>query len=191
MKEIVSDIKAQLLILGSIVAIMWGIEILNETIFRHDLDALGILPRQIIGLRGLIFAPFLHGSSAHLAANTIPFLVLGWLIMAQGMADFIIVSIICIFVGGLATWLFGANALHIGASGVIFGYLGFLLARCYFDRRLSSGAIALFVGSTYGTVLWGVFPTSASISWEGHLFGFLAGILAAKIVTDETHPAKL
>ncbi len=183
MKEIVSELKAQASILTILVAMMWGIEILDASVFQHGLDSLGILPRQAIGLRGLLFAPFLHGSFAHLAANTIPFLVLGWLVMAQSMADFASVSIVCMLVGGLGTWAFGANGLHIGASGVIFGYLGFLLARCYFDRRLSSGIVALVVGSTYGTVLWGIFPASPSISWEGHLFGFLSGILAAKLVT--------
>jgi membrane associated rhomboid family serine protease len=183
MKEIVSEIKAQVSILVALVAIMWGIEILDAGVFQHGLDTLGILPRQPIGLRGILFAPFLHGSFAHLMANTVPFVVLGWLVMAQSIADFAIVSIICMVVGGLGTWAFGANGLHIGASGVIFGYLGFLLARAYFDRRLSSGAVALFVGSTYGTVLWGIFPSTPGISWEGHLFGFLAGILAAKLVT--------
>ncbi len=184
MKEIVSEIKAQVSILVALVAIMWGLEIIDASVFRHGLDTLGILPRQPIGLRGILFAPFLHGSFAHLMANTVPFVVLGWLVMAQSIADFAIVSIICMVIGGLGTWAFGANGLHIGASGVIFGYLGFLLARAYFDRRLSSGAIALFVGSTYGTVLWGIFPSTPGISWEGHLFGFLAGILAAKLVTE-------
>ena len=183
MKEIVSELKAQVSILAILVAIMWGSEILDQSVFRHGLDSLGILPRQAIGLRGIIFAPFLHGSFAHLATNTIPFLVLGWLVMAQSMADFAIVSIICMLIGGLGTWAFGSHGLHIGASGVIFGYLGFLLARCYFDRRLSSGILALLVGSTYGTVSWGVLPSAPGISWEGHLFGFLAGILAAKLVT--------
>jgi membrane associated rhomboid family serine protease len=183
MKEIVSEIKAQVSILVALIAIMWGIEILDVSVFHHGLGTLGILPRQPIGLRGILFAPFLHGSFAHLIANTVPFIVLGWLVMAQSIADFAIVSIICMVVGGLGTWAFAANGLHIGASGVIFGYLGFLLARAYFDRRLSSGAIGLFVGSTYGTVLWGIFPSTPGISWEGHLFGFLAGILAAKLVT--------
>ncbi len=183
MKEIVSEIKAQVMILGTLIIMMWGIEILDESVFRHGLDTLGILPRNPIGLRGILFAPFLHTSFAHLTANTIPFLVLGWLVMARSITDFVTVSLTCMVVGGLGTWVFGATGLHIGASGVIFGYLGFLLVRCYFDRKLSSGAIALFVGATYGTVLLGVFPSAPGISWEGHLFGFLSGILAAKLVT--------
>jgi membrane associated rhomboid family serine protease len=184
MKEVIGEIKTQILILGTLVGIMWGLEILDTFVFRHELDTLGILPRNPIGLRGILFAPFLHGSFAHLAANTVPFIVLGWLIMAQSISNFAIVSVTCMLVGGLGTWLFGATALHIGASGVIFGYLGFLLARYYFDRRLSSGIIALFVGCTYGSVLWGVLPSLPGISWEGHLFGFLGGILAAKFAID-------
>jgi membrane associated rhomboid family serine protease len=180
MKEIVSTVKSQVLILGTLVAIMWGIEILDVSVFRHELGSLGILPRNPIGLRGILFAPFLHGSFAHLEANTVPFLILGWLIMSESIAHFAIVSIICMVVGGFGTWVFGASAFHIGASGVIFGYLGFLLARWYFDRSIRSAMIALVVGSTYGTVLWGVLPSMPGISWEGHLFGFLGGIVAAR-----------
>jgi membrane associated rhomboid family serine protease len=182
MKEIVSEIKTQLKILGTLVAIMWGSEILDINVFHHSLDLLGIIPRQPIGLRGIVFAPFLHANYAHLAANTFPFIVLGWLIMSQSIADFAIVSIICALIGGFGTWLFGHRGLHIGASGIVFGYLGFLLTRYYFDRRLSSGLVALFVGATYGSVLWGIFPSLPGISWEGHLFGFLGGIFAARFV---------
>ena len=182
MKEIVSEIKSQIWILGSIVGLMWLVEVLDVSVFNYQLDTWGILPRQAIGLRGILFAPFLHGNYAHLSANTLPFMILGWLIMSQSIANFVIVSIICAVVGGFGTWLFGAPALHIGASGVVFGYLGYLLALYFFDRRLSSGLIALFVGCTYGSVLWGIFPSLPGISWEGHLFGLLGGILAAKLV---------
>ncbi len=182
MKDIISEIKSQIWILGSIVGLMWLVEVLDVSVFRYQLDTWGILPRHAIGLRGILFAPFLHGNYAHLSANTVPFMILGWLIMSQSIANFVIVSIICMFVGGFGTWLFGATALHIGASGVVFGYLGYLIALYFFDRRLSSGLIALFVGCTYGSVLWGIFPSLPGISWEGHLFGLLSGILAAKLV---------
>jgi membrane associated rhomboid family serine protease len=185
MKDILVEIRTQMLILGTLVALMWGLEILDTSVFNGGLDTLGILPRNPIGLRGILFAPFLHGNFPHLMANTVPFIVLGWLILSQGIADFIVVSITCMVLGGLGTWVFGASGLHIGASGVIFGYLGFLLARYYFDRRLSSGLVALFVGTTYGSVLWGVLPSMPGISWEGHLFGFLSGIFAAKLVANK------
>ena len=184
MKGVVVEIRTQISILITLVGLMWGLEIFDTIVFNRGLDTLGILPRQQIGLRGILFAPFLHGGFDHLTANTVPFIVLGWLIMAQSITNFAIVSVICIVLGGLGTWLFGAPGLHIGASGVIFGYLGFLLTRYYFDRRLSSGIVALFVGVTYGSVLWGVLPSVPGISWEGHLFGFLSGILAARLATD-------
>jgi membrane associated rhomboid family serine protease len=184
MKEVFDEIRTQILILATLVGLMWGLEILDTLVFRHSLDTLGILPRNLIGLRGILFAPFLHDGFGHLVANTIPLIVLGWLIMAQSISNFVTVSFICMVVGGLGTWLFGANALHIGASGLLFGYLGFLFARYYFDRRLSSGLIALFVGCTYGSVLWGVLPSIPGVSWEGHLFGFIGGIVAARLTID-------
>jgi membrane associated rhomboid family serine protease len=184
MKEIVGEVKGQITILVALVGIMWGVEILDTYVFRHGLDLWGILPREAIGLRGIVFAPFLHANFPHLIANTVPFIVLGWLIMAQNVADFAIVSVICALIGGLGTWLFGHRGLHIGASGVIFGYLGFLLTRFYFDRTLMSGLVALFVGTTYGSVVWGIFPSLPGISWEGHLFGFLGGIFAARFVVN-------
>jgi membrane associated rhomboid family serine protease len=182
MGKIFGELRTQALILASLVAVMWALEGLDTFIFGGGLNSLGILPRQPIGLRGILFAPFLHGSFSHLSANTAPFIVLGWLVMLRRISDFVSVSAIVMVVGGLGTWLFGAQGMHIGASGVIFGYLGFLLARCYFDRRLSSGIIALFVGGTYGTILWGVLPTMPGVSWEGHLFGFIGGIIAAACV---------
>jgi membrane associated rhomboid family serine protease len=182
-KEIISEIKTQVVILSSLLGLMWGLEIVDGLVLNHSLDLFGIIPRQPIGLRGIILAPFLHGNFSHLMANTIPFLTLGWLVMARRISDFIVVSIVSMVIGGLGTWLFGSSGVHIGASGVVFGYLGYLLARCYFDRRLSSGAIALFVGVTYGSILWGVFPTSAGISWEGHLFGALGGIVSARLLS--------
>jgi membrane associated rhomboid family serine protease len=184
MKGVVVEIRTQILILGTLVGLMWGLEIFDTFVFQNGLDTLGIYPRQPIGLRGILFSPFLHANFTHLGANTVPFIILGWLIMAQSLTNFVVVSVICMVLGGMGTWLFGAKGLHIGASGVIFGYLGFLLARYFFDRRLSSGLVALFVGGTYGSVLWGVFPSLPGVSWEGHLFGFLSGILAAKLAID-------
>jgi membrane associated rhomboid family serine protease len=181
-KEIMSEIKTQIAILGGLVAMMWGLEILDQVLLGHALDTLGILPRQLVGLRGIIFAPFLHGNFAHLMANTIPFLTLGWLVMARNNGDFVVVSLVSMVVGGFGTWLFGSRGLHIGASGVIFGYLGYLLTRCYFDRKLSSGSIALFVGVTYGSLLWGVLPSMPGISWEGHLFGAIGGMISARLL---------
>lgn len=184
MKAIASEVKTHVIILVGLVALMWIIEILDQLVGGR-LDIYGIYPRHLIGLRGILFAPFLHGNFPHLIANTVPFITLGWLIMLRRTSDFFVVSAIAMLVGGLGTWLFGAPALHIGASGVIFGYLGFLLLRGYFERKFASILFSVFVGILYGSLIWGVLPGQPGISWEGHLFGFLGGVLAAKLLAEE------
>ena len=183
------ELGNHVMILGGLVALMWGIEILDQFVFRagfrQTLDVYGIIPRDPIGLRGILFAPFLHGSFAHLIGNTIPFVLLGWLIMLRETRDFLWVSLITALVSGGGTWLFGSPGVHIGASGVIFGYLGYLISRGYFERKPLTIAISLFVGVTYGSMIWGVLPTHVGISWEGHLFGFIGGVLAARFLVNQ------
>ncbi|MGL5032207.1 MAG: rhomboid family intramembrane serine protease, partial [Microcystaceae cyanobacterium] len=149
-------------------------------------DQFGIMPHSVIGLRGILFSPFLHGGFGHLIANTIPFIILGWLVMIQETSDFWIVTMITMIVGGLGVWTFApSNTIHIGASGVIFGYLGFLLFRGYFQRNFASILLSLVVGFLYGGLIWGVLPTQPGVSWQGHLFGFIGGAFAAKLVATE------
>lgn len=181
-RALARELKLQVKILGGLVAIMWAIEVLDQLFFGGQLDVFGIIPRTVIGLRGIAFAPFLHGSFAHLIGNTIPFLVLGWLIMLRETSDFIWVTLVVALASGLGTWLFGTPGIHIGASGVVFGYLGYLLLRGFFERRIGSILISLFVGALYGSLIWGVLPLQQGISWEGHLFGFLGGVLAARLL---------
>lgn len=183
-KAIFSELKNHVLILGGIVAFMWIVEIIDIFFLKGSLNYYGIIPHRIIGLRGILFAPFLHGNLFHLAANTIPFVTLGWLIMLRETRDFFIVSAITALVSGLGTWLTGSpNSVHIGASGVIFGYLGFLLLRGYFERSATSIFLSLFVGFSYGSMIWGVLPTQMGISWQGHLFGFIGGAIAARLLS--------
>jgi len=170
---IVRELKMQWTVLLGLVALAWGIELIDLFLLRGRLDLFGIIPRTSIGLRGIVFAPFLHGGLGHLIGNTIPFLVLGWLIMLRETSDFIWVTLIAGLSSGVGTWLFGSPGVHIGASGVIFGYLGYLLLRGFFERRPFSIALSLFVLALYGSLIWGVFPLHRGISWEGHLFGFL------------------
>lgn len=182
-KTLWQELKAQAWILGAVVAVLWGIQLLNAVVFRGGLAVYGIAPRHLVGLRGILFAPFIHGGFGHLMANTIPLITLGWLIMLQATADFLWVTLIAMGVSGLGTWLVGAGtSVHVGASGVIFGYLGFLLARGYFERSVSAIALALVVFVLYGGLIWGVLPNQPGVSWEGHLFGFVGGILAAKVL---------
>jgi membrane associated rhomboid family serine protease len=181
LKAIASEVKTQVTILGGLVALMWGIEIVDQ-VLGGRLDVFGIYPRHIAGLQGILFAPFLHGNFPHLIANTVPFVTLGWLIMLRRTSDFFVVSAIAMVIGGLGTWLFGSPAYHIGASGVIFGYLGFLLLRGYFERSIGSILFSVIVGVLYGGLIWGVLPGQTGISWEGHLFGFLGGVVAARLL---------
>ncbi|MFN9317536.1 MAG: rhomboid family intramembrane serine protease [Microcystis sp.] len=180
------EIKTQAIILATFVAIFWLLEILDQFVFRGSLDIFGIIPHQVIGLRGILFAPFLHGDFTHLIANTVPFLILGWLVMLQETSDFFIVTGLTMLVGGLGVWLFAApGSIHIGASILIFGYLGFLLLRGYFQRNIPSILLSILVFLLYGGTIWGVLPSRPGISWQGHLFGFLGGVLAAKLIATE------
>ncbi|OIP77809.1 MAG: rhomboid family intramembrane serine protease [Oscillatoriales cyanobacterium CG2_30_44_21] len=187
MQTIGGELKSHVKILAIAVAIFWIVFIVNESVFNGRLNSFGILPRSPIGLRGILFAPFLHGSFFHIVSNTAPFVVLGWLVMLRGISDFYAVSIISAVVGGLGTWLIGRpHSVHIGASGVIFGYFGYLLFRGYFEKSFIAIAISVAIAMTYGGLIWGVLPTQSYISWEGHLFGFIGGIIAAKLLS----PAK-
>jgi membrane associated rhomboid family serine protease len=181
-KSIASELKFQAAILGGFVATFWMVEICDRVVFGGSLDRFGILPHSLVGLRGILFAPFLHGNFPHLIANTIPFFVLGWLVMLQETRDFFTVTAMTMLVGGLGTWLFGGSSVHIGASGLIYGYLGFLLLRGYFERNFASILLSVIVFSLYGGIVWGVLPSDPRISWQGHLFGFIGGILAARLI---------
>jgi membrane associated rhomboid family serine protease len=169
-----------LIVLFGLVVVAWVLEIGDAIIPGRWLDNQGIRPHTIAGLWGILFAPFLHAGFAHLAANTIPFLVLGFLVVVRGLSTFVGVSLLVIVFGGLGVWIFGStNTDHIGASGLIFGYIGYLLGRGYFERGLWAIVIAMLVAVIYGSALWGVLPGDPRISWQGHLFGFLAGFGAA------------
>lgn len=167
-------------LLFSILLLIWLLEMGDWLLWSIDLDWYGIHPRTWIGLRNILFAPFLHVGFTHLLLNSVPFLFLGILVLLRGQREFIIVSVVAGLVSGLGIWLFGStHSVHLGMSGVIFGYLGFLLLRGYFARNLVSiliGGLALFF---YGGMLWGVLPIQAGVSWQGHLFGFIGGGLAA------------
>lgn len=167
------------LVLGA-VAVLWVVEIAN-LLTGHELNAGGIVPRTLEGLRGIVFSPFLHANPAHLLVNTLPFLVLGGLVALQGRRVYLGVSLFVIAIGGFALWLFGRSGIHIGASGLILGYFGFLLARVWFERSIMSIVVALVTFLFYGGLVWTILPLDLYASWEGHLFGLLAGVLAAVI----------
>lgn len=182
-KAIARELRTQAIVLGGFIALIWTLEFVDLLFLGGALNAYGIIPRRIIGLRGILFAPFLHGGLAHLAANTIPFLTLSWLIMLRETRDWFVVTAVTMLISGLGTWLIApANTIHIGASGLVFGYLGFLLLRGYLERSVTAILFSLIVGSLYGGLIWGVLPLQYGISWQGHLFGFIGGGLAARLL---------
>lgn len=175
-------IKEHLLLLFGMLGVMWAVEILDLLPFLH-LDSYGIHPREASGLVGIVTAPFLHGDFQHLALNSVPFIVLGGTVLLSGVRVFWGVTVFVTLVGGLGVWLFGPRLTnHIGASGLIFGYLGFLLARGVFEKSLLSIVIAVAILVGYGGLLWGVLPGQNGVSWQSHLFGFLAGVVAARLM---------
>ena len=185
-----ASLKSRLILLLVPLGLMWVIECLNAPM-GGALDTFGIVPRTLRGLRGIVFGPFLHANFPHLMANTLPFIILGWFVVMRRTADFIWVSLIVMLIGGLGTWAIAPSyTVHVGASGVIFGYLGFLLSRAYFERSLVSIALSIVIGVTYGGLIWGVLPGQEGISWQGHLFGFLGGIVAARLLTRGALPRR-
>ena len=173
-------LKEQAIVLGAALALMWIIFIASW-MTGGTLLMLGVIPRTAIGLRGIIFAPFLHGSLHHLLANSIPFAVLGWLVMLRDSRHFVPVTVAAMIASGMMAWLFGAaGSVHIGASGVIFGYLGFLILSGWYARSMFSIVLSIVVTLLWGGLILGVMPGVAGISWQAHLGGFIGGVLAAR-----------
>ncbi|MGM0578722.1 MAG: rhomboid family intramembrane serine protease [Myxococcota bacterium] len=178
-----SDLVDGLKLLAGLVLLLWIVEIVDTVALGGMLQTNGIQPRSVDGLDGVLWAPFLHDDFAHLGANTGPFLILGGLVLLRGLRAFVLASLVIIAVAGLGTWAMAREATHIGASGVIFGYLGFLLAAGWYERSLGAVLVAAGVGFLYGGLLWGVLPNQPGISWEGHLFGLIGGVVAARTLT--------
>ena len=171
----------------SFVVLLYLIELVDQ-LSGHSLDRNGIQPLETDGLKGIIFAPLLHGGWDHLLANTVPALVLGFLVTLTGMGRFVWSTAIIWILGGIGTWLIGdiggcrMETNHIGASGLIFGWLTFLLVFGWLTRHVWQIVTSLVVLFVYGGVLWGAIPVlngCGGVSWQGHLCGAIAGVLAA------------
>jgi membrane associated rhomboid family serine protease len=177
-----SDRFAGVQVVLCLLAAMWLLEVVDIAL-DHRLDQYGIEPREPDGLVGVVAAPFLHADFGHLIANTIPFVVLGIIIGLQGVARVLVVTGLVLLVSGFGTWLIGPdNSLHIGASGIVFGYATYLLARGLFNRDLVEIAIGLGVAAIWGTALLGGLVPQDGVSWQGHFFGAVGGLLAARVL---------
>lgn len=178
------------IVLGAIVGFLWLIEIVDAFLLRGALDGFGVQPRSLMSLPAVLVAPLLHAGFGHLLANTIPFVVLGWLVMWRRTSDLFVVGLASAIGAGLGVWLFGgANTIHLGISGVVFGLLGYLLARGYYERSVGSIGLALVALFLYGGMLWGVLPLQQGVSWQGHLFGFVTGVVAAYVMVGRRSTA--
>jgi membrane associated rhomboid family serine protease len=168
-----------LLFMLFLLAGLWFLEILDQ-LSGNQLDQLGIHAREVDGMPEIFSAPFLHAGWDHLISNSLPFLVLGFLVLLSGLARWLISSLIIIVVSGMTAWfLTPANTIILGASGLIFGWLTYLLARGIWSRRPAQVAVAVVVLLVYGGLIWGVIPSAAGISWQAHLGGAVGGVLAA------------
>ncbi len=173
-------LRTQAIILGGTLAVFWAVFVVNLAL-GGALFSLGVIPRTTTGLRGVLFAPFLHGSLDHIVANSIPFVVLGWMVMLRDDRHFIPVTLAGMIGSALMAWLLGApGSVHIGASGVIFGYLGFLMLSGWYARSFGSILLSAIVTLVWGSLVLGLMPGVPGISWQAHLGGFLGGVLAAR-----------
>jgi membrane associated rhomboid family serine protease len=169
-------------VIGVLLGVMWLVEIVNK-IDGQGLSADGIYPRTLSGLPGILSAPFLHAGFGHLIGNTIPFIVLGLIVAAAGARRVIEVTVIVVLVAGLGTWLTaGSHTNTVGASGVVFGYAGYVIARGFFSRSIVALAAGVVVALMFGGALAADLIPKTGISWQDHLFGGLGGILAARVL---------
>lgn len=174
----------------SFVALLYLIEAW-DSLHNQELDADGIRPLETDGLSGVLWAPLLHANWAHLYANTGPALVLGFLVTLCGFGRFVVATAIIWIGGGLGTWLIGnigaprgVESVHIGASGLIFGWLTFLIVFGFFTRHAWQIVVGVVVLVVYGGVLWGMLPGTFGVSWQAHTCGAIAGVCAAYLVSS-------
>jgi len=178
-RPLLQSLKEHAGLLLGLLAVMWAVEVV-DFVLPTPLDQFGIRPRSTRGLAGIVLSPFLHVGFGHLLSNSIPFLLLGGLVMTRGLKKFGLLSLWVILLGGAGVWLLGAGGtVHLGASLLIFGYLGFLLSRGIFERSVGGVLLSLALLVGYGGMLYGVLPGQPGISWLGHLCGFLAGLAGA------------
>lgn len=167
---------------GAFVALLWAIEII-DAITRGALEQFGVRPLNVEGLRGVLFAPLLHDDWGHLLANTGPLLVLGFIMLLSGVKPWLQATGIIWLVSGVGTWLIGGvGTLHIGASSIVFGWVIYLILRGFFAKNALHIGVGIVVLIVYGSILWGVFPTQSSVSWQGHLTGAIGGGIAAWVL---------
>jgi len=167
----------------TLTAACWLVFVLNNLIWQGHIAQHGIIPRHLGSLTGILWSPFLHASYQHLAANTVPLLILGGIICVRGKGEFVAVTVGGILLGGILTWLFARSACHIGASGLIFCYFGYVASLACFNRTFGTLCLSVACIVAYGGMIKGLLPTLTGISWEGHLAGLVAGVALGSLMS--------
>ncbi len=161
-------------------AIIWGVKII-ESALPYSFAKFGIYPKTLFGLKGVLFAPFIHDDFSHLVSNTVPLVILGAMLFFFYPRSGLKAMALIWLIGGLAVWATARSAYHIGASGLVFGLVSFLLFSGIIHKKRQLYAVSLIIIFLYGSMIQGVFPGDIAISWEGHLSGFISGGFAAVI----------
>ena len=178
MKKKIENLKGNALKVLIFIGILWGIKIF-DTIVPIDLSNFGIVPRTIRGLAGILFAPFLHANYFHLMSNTIPAFVLLLVLILFYKKESPIVILLSIVMGGALVWIFGRSASHVGISGLIYSMAAFLITAGFIKKDIKSLLLSIVIIVLYGGLIWGIFPGRFWISWEGHFFGAIVGVVIA------------
>jgi membrane associated rhomboid family serine protease len=180
---LLSGALAALLLMLGVLGVMWVIEVFDYAL-NGSLDReFGIISWDPSSLPDIFSAPFLHIGFAHLIANSLPLLVLGFMAALRGIGKFLWASLLIIVIGGVGVWFTsGPNTITVGASGLVFGYFGYVLARGLFDRLVLDIVLGIVVAVAYYSILLGLLPNQQGISWQGHLFGLIGGVVAAWVL---------
>ena len=175
--------RARTALAGSLgfAAVLWAVYLLTLVLGPVLLPLLGILPRNVEGLDGVVFAPLLHAGAGHLLGNTLPLIVFSFLTLLEGVRPFLAVLGISWLASGIGVWLFGSG-LTVGVSGVVFGLFAYLMVRGFYNRNVPQILLSAVLFLVYGSILWGLFPTALGVSWQAHLFGAAGGVLAAVVL---------
>ncbi|GLW96367.1 rhomboid family intramembrane serine protease [Microtetraspora sp. NBRC 16547] len=179
------------IVIAVLVCAMWAVEVVDY-IQGGALDRYGIVAHDPEALPGILLAPFLHDGFGHLMANSVPLIILGFVAAIRGVGRFLWASLIITLVSGAGVWLTSPpGTLTVGASGLVFGYFGYVVARGLFDRRALDIFLGVVVAGLYYSILWGALPSQPGISWQGHLFGLIGGILAAWVLRRRAVPGQV
>ena len=169
--------------------VIWIVHLLS-LLLNEDLSKLGLLPRNLVGLLGIITSPLIHADFSHLISNTVPLIILGWIIFSFYPKLSYLLFVFIYLLTGLLVWIFARQVYHIGASGIVYGFVSFLFFSGIFRRDNTSIALALIITFLYGGLVWGMIPGWKGISWESHLFGAITGLLAAYMFRKIDPPSK-